>query len=439
MNYQETIQFLMDHLPMFQRIGPQAYKKDLTNIIKLCDALGNPQNNFSTIHIGGTNGKGSVSNLLASVLFEAGYDTGLYTSPHLIDFRERIRVNGIMCDKEFVVEFTKTIMPLIDEIHPSFFEITVAMAFAYFAEKKISVAVIEVGLGGRLDSTNIIQPDISVITNIGYDHMQLLGDTLPEIAFEKAGIIKPGRPVVIGEYHPETIGVFQEKAQSVMAPVFIAEENVAVQLVEGGTEKIMTNVSYHNQLVYPNLECALAGKFQMKNIATAIQAIELLNSCGYDISEDAVYDGFKNVIKNTGFAGRFQKISDTPPVYCDCAHNAEGLKELFNTVSGMSYQKLHIVTGAVNDKDINKNLACFPTEAQYYFAKPDIPRGMVAERIQGLASQFQLFGNRYDSVNLAYAAALTSAKNNDMVLICGSIFVVAEVLQVIFNKTIQTE
>ncbi|MBK6731059.1 MAG: bifunctional folylpolyglutamate synthase/dihydrofolate synthase [Bacteroidetes bacterium] len=433
MQYQETIKYLMEHLPMYQRIGAQAYKKDLTNITVLCNALGNPQNKFSTIHVAGTNGKGSVSNLLASVLFESGYKTGLYTSPHLLDFRERIRVNGEFCTREFVIGFTKNILPLIEEIKPSFFEITVAMAFEYFALMEVDVGVIEVGLGGRLDSTNIIQPDLSVITNIGYDHQQFLGETLPEIAFEKAGIIKAGKPVVIGEYHPETFPVFKDKALSTLSPLSLAEENIQIDFLENTSNGMRLNILYQNQLVYPNIISALMGNYQLKNIATVIESIEILNNSSYTITEDAVYDGFKNVLINTNFTGRFQKLSDAPLTYCDCAHNAEGLQMLFDTIQQLSFEQLHIITGAVNDKDLNRNLACFPKSAIYYFSKPDIPRGLPADKLKSLASSFELSGSTYDSVADAYYTAKSNAGSNDLILICGSIFVVSEVLKIFQN------
>ena len=334
MDYPQTIEYLMKHLPMYQRIGAQAYKKDLTNIIALCNALDNPQNSFSGIHIAGTNGKGSVSNLLASVLFESGYTTGLYTSPHLLDFRERIRINGQLCTEEFVIDFTEKMKPLIAELQPSFFEITVAMAFKYFKDSAVDMAVIEVGMGGRLDSTNIIEPDLSVITNIGYDHQQFLGNTLAEIAFEKAGIIKPERHVIIGEYTNETLPVFKNKALGTSSPISFAQEKVHLDFVELLPEGLLVNVVYNEQLLYPNLICALTGKYQLKNIATVIESIEVLNKLGYNISEEAVYNGFKNVLINTGFAGRFQKLQDSPLTYCDCAHNAEGLQSLFETIAG---------------------------------------------------------------------------------------------------------
>lgn len=434
MNYEETIQYLFTHLPMYQRIGSVAYKKDLTNITLLCQHLNNPQTTFRTIHVGGTNGKGSVSNMLASVLTEAGYKTGLYTSPHLLDFRERIRINGEICSKEFVVEFIDAMKSVIEKIQPSFFEITVAMAFQYFATQLVDVAIIEVGLGGRLDSTNIITPDLSVITNIGLDHQQLLGNTYAQIAFEKAGIIKAGIPVVIGEYHADTFPVFTEKANSVIAHLYLAEQNILVELIEMQAEYLYVHVSINNSLVYPNLVSSLNGKYQLKNIATTIEATELLIQMGYEISEEDVYNGFYHIQQNTGFIGRFQKLSDTPLIYCDCAHNADGLKTLFESVATLDFNKLHIVTGAVNDKDIRSNLMQFPGNAHFYFAKPDIPRGMPAERLKILATEYKLDGNSYNSVEHAFTTSLQNAASNDLILICGSIFVVAEVLQFLQNQ-----
>ncbi len=433
MNYPETIRYLMEHLPMYQRIGAMAFKKDLTNITALCNALDNPQNKFVSVHVAGTNGKGSVSNMLASVFFESGYTTGLYTSPHLLDFRERIRVNGQLCTEEFVVGFTEKMKSLIEHIHPSFFEITVAMAFDYFARSEVDIAVVEVGMGGRLDSTNIIQPALSIITNIGLDHQQYLGKTLPEIAFEKAGIIKPGTPVVVGEFQPETAGVFQEKAATTHSPITFAEQLVHIDVLEHVPEGMRLNILYRNQLIYPNILSALTGVYQQKNIATVIESIEVLNNAGYAIPEDAVYEGLKNVLQHTGFKGRFQKLADAPLTYCDCAHNADGLQVLFESLRQLTYDRLHIVTGAVNDKDLDKSLSRFPKSAMYYFAKPDIPRGLEAMRLRAAALEYGLSGNAYRSVADAYAAAKASAVDKDLILICGSIFVVAEALTIFYN------
>ncbi len=429
MTYKETIEYLFTHLPMYQRIGPAAFKKDLTNTIALLKILDDPHKKITSIHVAGTNGKGSVSNMLASVLQEAGYSTGLYTSPHLLDFRERIRLNGIMCEKEFVIEFVEKIKPHIPEIEPSFFEITVAMAFEYFAQKEVDIAVIEVGLGGRLDSTNVITPILSIITNISYDHQMMLGNTLKEIAGEKAGIIKKNIPVVIGEFHEETFPVFLEKTNSHAASIFLASENVQAEILIEELDKIELNISYLDQLIYPSLMLDLTGTYQLKNIKTTIQSIEVLRSIGVEMPEEAVYEGLKQVKKNTGFAGRWQIISDHPLIICDCAHNSAGLEELFEQVKNTHFEKLHIVTGAVNDKDLGANLKQFPKTATYYFCKPDIPRGLDAEILEQMAGSVGLHGKSYKSVREALNFAKQEMNEEDLLLICGSIFVVAEALE----------
>lgn len=428
MTYKETLDYLFTHLPMYQRIGAAAYKKDLTNTLALLQVLDNPQDAFTSIHIGGTNGKGSVSNMLASVCAEAGYTTGLYTSPHLIDFRERIRVNGHLCEEQFVIAFVEKIRPHIASIQPSFFEITVAMAFDYFRYKNVQIAIVEVGLGGRLDSTNVIVPLVSVITNISFDHMQMLGNTLPLIAVEKAGIIKPQIPVIIGEIQDETIGVFEQKATENNAALYPAPENVQVELLEYNFNNMELNVSYLNQLTYPNLILDLTGDYQLQNVATAIQTIEVMRLQGIEIPDEAIYEGLRAVQTHTGFAGRWQVLQKNPLLVADCAHNTGGLTLLFRQVKEQSYQQLHVVTGAVNDKDLDAGLSLFPAHATYYFCKPDIPRGLDAVHLQELALSKGLKGTSYTSVFAALQQALQNAGKNDMILICGSIFVVAEAL-----------
>lgn len=428
MTYKETLDYLFTHLPMYQRIGAAAYKKDLTNTLALLQILDNPQDTFTSIHIGGTNGKGSVSNMLAAVCAEAGYTTGLYTSPHLVDFRERIRVNGFLCEEEFVITFVEKIKPHIDSIQPSFFEITVAMAFDYFRYKNVQIAIVEVGLGGRLDSTNVILPLVSVITNISFDHMQMLGNTLPLIASEKAGIIKPNIPVVIGEIHNETIPVFEKKIIDNNAALYPAPENVQVELLEYNFNSMELNVSYLNQLTYPNLILDLTGEYQLQNVGTAIQTIEVMRLQGIEIPDEAIYEGLRNVQSHTGFAGRWQVLQENPLLIADCAHNTGGLSILFKQVKEQSFQQLHIVTGAVNDKDLDAGLNLFPAHAIYYFCKPDIPRGLDAVQLQELALSKGLKGSSFPSVFAALQQALQNAGKNDMILICGSIFVVAEAL-----------
>lgn len=413
---------------MYQRIGAAAYKKDLGNTIALLEVLGNPQNKFQSVHVGGTNGKGSVSNLLASVCCEAGYNTGLYTSPHLEDFRERIRVNGHCVDEEFVIAFVQKMIPHIEKIAPSFFEITVAMAFEYFAYRNVEIAIVEVGLGGRLDSTNVILPKLSVITNISFDHMQMLGNSLPEIAAEKAGIIKPLIPVVIGESSAETIPVFEQQANKMQAGIYVADENISVEMQEDAPEGMVVDVSVSNSLVYPGLVSGLHGDYQLKNIATAIQAIEVLRSVGLEVPEDAIYDGFRNVTANTGFAGRWQFLQSTPLVIADCAHNEAGVREVFRQMEKLTYRQLHLVTGTVNDKDLKSILSRYPQEATYYFCCPDIPRGLPASALAEQAAGFGLLGRDFPDVQAALASAMANAGPSDVVLICGSIFVVAEAI-----------
>ncbi|MFN0276824.1 MAG: bifunctional folylpolyglutamate synthase/dihydrofolate synthase [Chitinophagales bacterium] len=434
MTYAETLAYLFSHLPMYQRIGAAAYKKDLTNTLKLCSLLNHPQEKFLSIHIGGTNGKGSVSNMLASVLYEAGYTTGLYTSPHLLDFRERIRVNGKMCEENFVISFTEKMQKHIEEIQPSFFEITVAMAFDYFVQTNTDIAVVEVGLGGRLDSTNVISPLLSIITNISYDHMNMLGNTLAEIATEKAGIIKHLRPCVIGEYHTETFPVFLEKTNIESAPLYLAEENVKLEIAEHDLEKVIVNAMYLDQLIYENLQVDLAGTYQLKNIKTVLQSIEILRQKEIEIPEESVYDGLRKVQHNTGFLGRLQILSKSPLILCDCAHNSAGLQALFEQLNKLSFSKLHIVTGMVNDKDPALNLKEFPQNAVYYFCKPNIPRGLDALVLSTQSSKFGLSGACYTSVSHALQSANQQAEKDDVILICGSIFVVANALETFQNQ-----
>lgn len=428
MTYPEALEYLFTKLPMYQRIGAAAYKKDLSNTLALLKALGDPHKKFTSIHIAGTNGKGSVTNMLSSICMEAGYRVGWYTSPHLEDFRERIKVNGHMCHEQFVVDFVQRMEPHIEANQPSFFELTVAMAFEYFALQEVEIAVVEVGLGGRLDSTNVITPILSVITNISFDHMQMLGNTLQEIAGEKAGIIKNHVPVVIGEYLPETLPVFEEKALEMQSPIFPAEENVAIEVLSQMPGKLEVNVTYLGQLIYPELICGLSGEYQIRNLRTVIQSTEVLMAKGIELPEEALYEGLRKVIDNTGFAGRWQWLQNHPTLIADCAHNSGGLAALFSQVNTLTYENLHIVTGSVNDKDLDASLSLYPTSAIYYFAKPDIPRGLEAETLQNKAFGFGLKGSVFDSVRDSLYAALNKAGKNDLVLICGSIFVVAEAL-----------
>lgn len=427
MDYQSCIDYLYTKLPMFSRTGAAALKMDLSNTVALCNALNNPEQQFKTIHIAGTNGKGSVSHLVASILQEAGFKTGLYTSPHLVDFRERIKVNGEMIPRENVVQFTENIIPWIERIEPSFFEVTVAMAFNHFAKECVDVAVIETGLGGRLDSTNVILPEISIITNIGLDHVQLLGNTLELIAGEKAGIIKPSTPVVVGQTLHETSTVFQNMAQKMDAPLTFADKewdskgtvalggNIAVELIsKKGTEK-------------RNYSSDLAGIYQVENIRTVITAIELLVKMGWDIDEAAISKGIGSAKKNTGLLGRWETISKKPYLILDVAHNKEGMEQVIRQIHASEFENLHFILGMSKDKDIDAVLDMLPKNASYAFTKADIPRALEAEVLAEIAAAKGIMGDCFENVNMAIEARMRIAGNKDLVLVCGSIFVVGEV------------
>lgn len=403
MNYRATLDWMFSRLPMYQRQGDSAFKKDLTNIQLFCDHLGNPQNGFKSIHVAGTNGKGSTSHMLASILQESGLKVGLYTSPHLKDFRERIRVNGIPIGEQSVIEFIDSNKAFLENQQLSFFEMTVGMAFDYFADEKVDIAVIEVGLGGRLDSTNIIHPILSVITNIGFDHMQFLGNTLPEIAFEKAGIIKNNTPVVISETQQETKPVFLNKSTSENAPIYFASD-----------EK------------FPDYPCDLQGDYQKKNKAGVLKSIEILRKLDLKISETAIRKGLENVVKNTGLKGRWQIVREDPKVICDTAHNKEGLEIVLTQLKREKAENYFFVLGFVKEKNLDEVLALFPKKARYFFCKPDIPRGMDEHELQKKALERGINGQIYPSVKTAYQAALKVASKNDVIYVGGSTFVVAE-------------
>lgn len=428
MTYKQTIDYLYSRLPVFHRIGAAALKPGLDNIINLCNRINNPQHSFRTIHIAGTNGKGSTSHYLASILQSAGYKTGLYTSPHVKDFRERIRINGKKVSEGYVVNFVEEKMPLFDGIDSSFFELTVALAFNYFADKKIDVAIVETGLGGRLDSTNIITPDLSVITNIGFDHMDLLGNTLPQIAFEKAGIIKNGVPVVIGEKHKETADVFKVKANTESAPLVFASDNYKITPINSpiGTLKIIaTNKILLTEKTYRS---ELTGNYQLKNIATVLATIDELRKLGYNISEKAVKQGLANVVSQTGLLGRWHVLQQKPFVVADTAHNYDGLKETMAQLKQLNYNVLHIVLGVVADKDLGKVLPLMPKKARYYFCKPNLMRGLEADKLQQISLTYGLKGSVFLSCKKAYVEALKSATPNDVIYIGGSTFVVGEII-----------
>lgn len=423
--YTETIEYLFSRLPMFSRIGAAAYKKDLTNTIALCSHLGNPQNKFRTIHVAGTNGKGSVSHMLAAILQTAGYKTGLYTSPHLHDFRERIKTGGKEVTEDYVISFTEKMKPLIESIQPSFFEITVAMAFDYFAQEEIDIAIIETGLGGRLDSTNIITPELSVITNIGYDHMNLLGDTLPAIAGEKAGIIKRGVPVVIGETLPETKPVFEQTAIEKQSPIFFAELFCTVEQAKQANGMLQVTLSRNNKT--EEYSCDLPGYYQAKNIRTVLCAVEQLQQQGFAISNEQVHEGLSHAAQLTGLHGRWEKIHSHPDIILDVAHNEDGIRQLETVWKENSDRNIHIIMGMVKDKEIDNVLSLLPAHATYYFTQAHIPRALDREDLKKLAAAKGLHGLAYEDVNAAIKAAKENAGVDDLILVIGSVFLVGEV------------
>lgn len=428
MRYKETLDYLFSQLPMFQRIGAAAYKANLDNTLALCALTGNPQRDFKAIHVAGTNGKGSVSHMLASIMQENNLKTGLFTSPHLSDFRERIKIDGKMIDKDFIVEFIDKYKADFEKIKPSFFEMTFALATCWFKENKVDIAIVETGMGGRLDSTNVITPLLSIITNISPDHTQFLGKTLEVIAHEKAGIIKPGIPVVIGETNPITEPVFKEKAIINQSPLFFADRMVEVVAESTPQYEARMNITALAHGFSLKFSSPLTGHYQLKNIATVVAAIETLKSTYPDFEEISLRDGINNTIKNTGLQGRWQILGNTPLTICDIAHNPDGITQIVNQLSRMSYNKLHFVIGMVNDKDISEILRLLPGDATYYFCKADIPRGLDANELKALAENECLHGEAYDSVQLAKAAAEKAAFQNDLIFIGGSAFVVAEIV-----------
>jgi dihydrofolate synthase/folylpolyglutamate synthase len=451
MDYAQTLQYLYQQLPMFTRIGAAAMKADLTNTVKLCKRLHNPQNKFKSVHIAGTNGKGSTSHMLAAVLQTAGYKTGLYTSPHLRDFRERIRIIGEMIGEQTVVDFVAAHQQDFDEIEPSFFEMTVGLAFDIFAREQVDIAIIEVGLGGRLDSTNIITPLVSVITNIGWDHMNILGDTLQLIAGEKAGIIKPGVPVIIGEYQPEVADVFLRKAAQEEAELSFASDEWEVEvngerlkakgerpMVKGERLKakgdiyipdiLELDVQKTNSPITNHYSLDLTGSYQLKNVKTVLSAVEELRRQGFVITDEHLQIALRQVKALTGLHGRWEIISHAPLTICDTGHNPDGIQEVLKDITAVDYDHLHFVIGMVNDKDISKVLSMLLRDATYYFCKPDIPRGLEAESLKQEAESFGLLGEVYPSVKDALKAAQTCAGEKDLVFVGGSTFVVAEAI-----------
>ena len=406
MTYPETLNWLFNQLPMYQLQGASAYKKDLTNVHLLMDYLEHPEEQLQCIHVAGTNGKGSSSHMLASVLQEAGYKVGLYTSPHLKDFRERIKINGMMIPEDFVCDFVNQHQSFFEANDMSFFEMSVGLAFDYFAKEKIDIAIIEVGMGGRLDATNIITPLVSVITNIGLDHTQFLGNTLVAIATEKAGIIKPQIPVVIGEYTPETQPVFLATAKANESNLYFASDLITT--------------------TYPS---DLIGDYQIHNKKTVIQTLTVLNQyTAFQTNESHWKKGLSQIVKNTGLQGRWQQLGESPKIICDTAHNTHGLTIVLRQIQKEVFDSLHIVLGVVNDKDLNEVLPLFPKNAIYYFCKPNIPRGLDASILAQKASLYELNGEIYNSVSVAYAQAKQNAQSSDFIYVGGSTFVVAEIL-----------
>jgi dihydrofolate synthase / folylpolyglutamate synthase len=426
MNYEQAVHYLYNKLPMFTRMGAKAYKADLTNTIALCNYLGNPQSKIKTVHIAGTNGKGSTSHMLAAIFQQCGYKTGLYTSPHLKDFRERIKVNGEMVTEDFVTEFVETTKSFSEEINPSFFELTFVMALEYFVRYNVDIAIIETGLGGRLDSTNVITPEASIITNIGYDHTDILGDTLEKIAFEKAGIIKEKVPVIIGETTSQTKKVFLDKAEEKNAPVFFAQEKYKVVSANYSNEKLLLEINEAGKNSVSAYLLDLPGLYQAKNFLTVLTATDILKE-NFSLTDSNIKQAVDHVKKLTGLHGRWEIISRHPLVVLDVAHNVDGIQQLVNQIKISSYNNLHIIFGMVKDKEIEKVLALLPKQALFYFTRAQIPRALPENELLERADKFDLKGNAYSEVNEALKAARNNASADDLIIVCGSVFVVGEV------------
>jgi dihydrofolate synthase/folylpolyglutamate synthase len=435
MTYLQTLDYLFSQLPMYSRVGAAAYKEDLHNAIAICGALDNPQNKFRSIHIAGTNGKGSTSHMLAAILQEAGYKTGLYTSPHLKDFRERIKINGKMVSQSFVIDFVSRTKSLAEEIQPSFFELTMAMAFDYFSQQKVDIAIIETGLGGRLDSTNIITPILSVITNIGFDHMNILGDTLVKIAEEKAGIIKAGVPVVIGEYTHETKLVFDKKATQCNAPICFSQDEYSIADIHPGMRQLDCSIKKIANAEPNFYSLDLNGLYQLNNLRTTLSAAKELQKQGFLITESMKKNALANVKKLTGLHGRWELIADNPFVVLDVAHNEDGIRQILSQTKSFLEasntatfkNKLHFVIGMAKDKELSKVLSLLPKDANYYFTAAHIPRALPSIELLMKAAEFGLQGFHFEDVNEAIQAAKNHAGQNDLIVVCGSVFVVGEV------------
>jgi len=425
--YQQTLNYLFDQLPMFQRVGAAAYKADLNNTLKIMEVLNHPHLHFKTIHVAGTNGKGSSSHMLAAVLQAAGYKTGLYTSPHMVDFRERIKINGKVISKQEVVNFVEKYDDSFKKIKPSFFEWTVGLAFEYFKKKKVDVAIIEVGLGGRLDSTNVITPEVSLITNIGMDHMNLLGNTISLIANEKAGIIKKNVPIVISETQKETHAIFTNKAKRVNASICFADKTIKCKedkIVKG---KRNISVLFNNKLINLNLD--LTGSYQIKNLKGVLQTLNVLSQNGFNITIANLKKGIANVCKLTQFTGRWQTLNLKPLIIADTGHNVDGIKQVLKNIKSINYINLHMVIGMVNDKDVNSVLKLLPKKANYYFVRASIPRALNENELQLLATKYKLKGKSFSNVLDGIKAAQKNANKNDFIFVGGSTFVVADALR----------
>lgn len=424
MTYESTLEYLYNQLPTYQHIGSSAYKPGLDNTIQLLKVLENPHTKFKAIHVAGTNGKGSVSHFLASIFQSQGYKTGLYTSPHLVDFGERIKVNGMMIERDYVVNFVEQNIDTFHTIQPSFFEATMSMAFNYFAEQQVDIAIVEVGLGGRLDSTNVISPLISVITNISFDHMNLLGNTLAQIASEKAGIIKMHTPVVIGELQQETISVFRAKAIEMDSQLFVADDEFTL-LESSGSKMVVVDKKFNR------FKLGLTGTYQLKNLATVLKTIEIINqsdSIPFQISKKALADGLENVVENTGLRGRWEILSNQPLTISDTGHNMAGIEFVVKQLGKTPHRKLHFVIGMVNDKDLTHVLELLPPQAEYYFTQANIVRALAATELQKFAENYNLIGNSFQTVEAAVKNAQSNANADDIIFIGGSNFVVGEAL-----------
>ncbi len=422
MNYEQTIKYLFEQLPMYQRVGKSAYKNNLDTTIALDEYFGSPHTKFKTIHIAGTNGKGSVAHSIASILQEAGYKVGLHTSPHYKNFRERIKINGQLVTQEFIIDFVEKHKNILEQIEPSFFEITVAMAFDYFAQNKVDIAIIEVGMGGRLDSTNIIQPELSVITNISLDHTQFLGNTIEQIATEKAGIIKYKTPVVLGTTNKKVVKIVSEIAQSKKSDLYIAPNKYFAK-----KDNNFINISKNNKPYLSKINFDLQGDYQLENILTIIQVIDLIKD-SYKIKTENIYDGLSKISENTNILGRWQILNNNPLIVCDSGHNTAGITCILQQIGQIKYDKLHFIFGMVNDKSIDEILKLLPSQAEYYFTQADIPRALDCNKLKQKASEYNLKGNSYKTVAEAYKMAKSNANKNDFIFVGGSVFVVAEVL-----------